>query len=93
MKRFRLGTLMLFVIIAALATALTVQQHRASRREAAMQAEIASLRAASTQQQKAAYMAEIKALAAGSQAALARSDLLSGQRGTKEGHDPGAASP
>ncbi len=47
MKRFRLGTLMLLVIIAALATALTVQQHRAARREAAMQAEIASLRAAS----------------------------------------------
>ena len=42
MRRFRLGTLMPFVVIAALATALAVQQRRASRREAAMQSEIAS---------------------------------------------------
>ena len=52
MKRFRLGTLMLLVVLAGLATALAVQQYRASRREAAMQAEIAYLRATSTQLQK-----------------------------------------
>jgi hypothetical protein len=34
MKRFRLSTLMLLIVIAALAVALVVQHDRASRREA-----------------------------------------------------------
>lgn len=40
MKRFRLSTIMLLVIIAALGLALVVQQDRASPREAALQARL-----------------------------------------------------
>jgi hypothetical protein len=40
MKRFRLSTLMLLVVIAALGIALVVQQRRAARREAELQAGI-----------------------------------------------------
>ena len=39
--RFRIGTLLLLVIIAALATALWVQHERAARREAELQARLA----------------------------------------------------
>jgi hypothetical protein len=38
MRRFRLGTLMLLVVIAALVTALVVQHDRASRRIAELEA-------------------------------------------------------
>ena len=41
MKRFRLSTLMLLIVIAALGTALVVQQRRAARREAELQARLA----------------------------------------------------
>jgi hypothetical protein len=41
MKRFRLSTLMLLIVIAALGGGLTVQHHRASRREAKLQARLA----------------------------------------------------
>jgi hypothetical protein len=37
MKRFRLSTLMLLIVIAALVVALAVQQQRAVRREAELQ--------------------------------------------------------
>ena len=40
MKRFRLSTVMLVVVIASLCFALVVQQNRAARREALLQAEI-----------------------------------------------------
>ncbi len=43
MNRFRLSTLMLLVIIAALATALIVQSDRAARREARLHAEVEAL--------------------------------------------------
>jgi uncharacterized protein HemX len=38
MKRFRLSTLMLLVVIAALSIAMVVQQRRAARREAELNA-------------------------------------------------------
>jgi hypothetical protein len=41
MKRFRLSTLMLVIVIAALCIGLMVQHERASRREAALQARLA----------------------------------------------------
>jgi hypothetical protein len=41
MKRFRLSTLMLLIVIAALSVALVVQQRRAARREAELQARLA----------------------------------------------------
>ena len=41
MKRFRLGTLMLLIVIAALGIGLVVQQRRAARREAELQARLA----------------------------------------------------
>lgn len=41
MRRFRLGTLMLLIVIAALFLALVVQNHRAARREAELQARLA----------------------------------------------------
>jgi hypothetical protein len=41
MRRFRLSTLMLLVVIAALSVALTVQYHRAARREAELRAKLA----------------------------------------------------
>jgi hypothetical protein len=41
MKRFRLRTLMLLIVIAALCVALVVQHNRASQREAALQARLA----------------------------------------------------
>jgi hypothetical protein len=41
MKRFRLSTLMLVIVIAALCVGLVVQHDRASRREAALQARLA----------------------------------------------------
>jgi hypothetical protein len=37
MRRFRLSTLMLLIVIAALSTALVVQHYRAARREAELQ--------------------------------------------------------
>jgi type II secretory pathway pseudopilin PulG len=40
MKRFRLSTLMLLIVIAALGVALVVQQRRAARREAELQARL-----------------------------------------------------
>jgi hypothetical protein len=40
MKRFRLSTLILLVVIAALCVALVVLQDRASRREAELQAQV-----------------------------------------------------
>jgi hypothetical protein len=40
MIRFRLSTLMLLIVIAALATALVVERHRAGRREAGLRAMI-----------------------------------------------------
>ena len=40
MERFRLSTLMLLIVIVALAIALVVQQLRATRREGKLQAEI-----------------------------------------------------
>jgi hypothetical protein len=40
MKRYRLSTVMLVVVIASLCFALVVQQNRAARREALLQAEI-----------------------------------------------------
>ena len=43
MRRFRLSTLLLLVVIAALSLALVVQEWRAARREAAFQARIAEL--------------------------------------------------
>ena len=45
MKRFRLSTLMLLIVIAALSIALAFQERRAARREVKIQAEIADLRA------------------------------------------------
>jgi hypothetical protein len=45
MKRFRLSTLMLLVVIVGLAIALVVQERRAARREVQLQAEIADLQA------------------------------------------------
>ena len=45
MKRFRLSTLMLMIVIAALSIALAVQERRAARREVKLQAEIADLQA------------------------------------------------
>ena len=41
MKRFRLRTLMLLIVIAALCVGLVVQHNRASQREAALQARLA----------------------------------------------------
>lgn len=41
MRRFRLGTLMLLIVIAALSLALVVQHHRSARREAELQARLA----------------------------------------------------
>jgi hypothetical protein len=43
MRRFRLSTLMLLIVIAALAIALVVEEQRAARREAELQAEMAAL--------------------------------------------------
>jgi hypothetical protein len=43
MKRFRLSTLILMVVIAALSVALVVQQRRAARREAESQIRIQML--------------------------------------------------
>jgi hypothetical protein len=43
MKRIRLSTLMLLIVIAALALALVVQNDRATRREAALRAQIPPL--------------------------------------------------
>jgi hypothetical protein len=40
MKRFRLSTLMLLIVIAALAVALVAQQRRAAHREAELQARL-----------------------------------------------------
>jgi cell division protein FtsL len=40
MRRFRLGTLMLLIVIAALSIALVVLQQRAARREAELQAQM-----------------------------------------------------
>jgi type II secretory pathway pseudopilin PulG len=40
MKRFRLRTLMLLIVIAALGIAVVVQQRRAARREAELQAQL-----------------------------------------------------
>ena len=45
MKRFRLSTLMLLIVIAALSIALVVQERRAARREAKLQSELAKLQA------------------------------------------------
>jgi hypothetical protein len=45
MKRFRLSTLMLLIVIAALSITLMVQERRAARREVQLQAEIADLQA------------------------------------------------
>jgi hypothetical protein len=45
MKRFRLSTLMLLIVIVALGTALMVQHHRAARREAELQARLAEANA------------------------------------------------
>jgi hypothetical protein len=44
MRRFRLSTLMLLIVIAALCIALVVRERRAARREAELRAEIANLR-------------------------------------------------
>jgi hypothetical protein len=44
MKRFRLSTLMLLIVIAALGVALVVQQQRAARREAESRIRIQTLR-------------------------------------------------
>ena len=41
MRRIRLSTLMLLIVIAALSVALVVQQRRAARREAELQARLA----------------------------------------------------
>ena len=41
MKRFRLSTLMLLIVIVALSTALVVHHVRSSRREAELQARLA----------------------------------------------------
>jgi hypothetical protein len=41
MKRFRLSTLMLLILIGGLCMALGVQNHRAARREAELQARLA----------------------------------------------------
>jgi hypothetical protein len=41
MRRFRLSTLMLLVVIAALCVGLVVEQRRAARREAELQARLA----------------------------------------------------
>jgi hypothetical protein len=41
MKRFRLSTLMLLIVIAGLCTALAVQHDRAARRQASLQADLA----------------------------------------------------
>jgi hypothetical protein len=43
MRRFRLSTLMLLIVIVALAIALVVRERRAARREAELQAEMAAL--------------------------------------------------
>jgi urease accessory protein UreH len=43
LKRFRIGTLMLIIVIAALGTALVVQHNRALRREAELKAKIREL--------------------------------------------------
>jgi hypothetical protein len=43
MRRFRLSTLMLLVVIAALGVALAVQQRRAARREDGLRAKIKGL--------------------------------------------------
>jgi hypothetical protein len=40
MRRFRLSTLMLLIVIAALCIALVVQQRRAARREAELEGEL-----------------------------------------------------
>jgi hypothetical protein len=45
MRRFRLSTLMLLIVIAALSNALMVQERRAERREVKLQADIADLQA------------------------------------------------
>jgi hypothetical protein len=42
MKRFRLSTLMLLIVIAALCVALVVQQRQASRRETELKAKLDS---------------------------------------------------
>jgi hypothetical protein len=93
MKRFRLSTLMLLVVIAAQATALVVQQLQISRREAAMQAQISALRATSMNMQKVAYLARIEAAKAQAQAAVARAEFLSGQKERNAGHQTGDKSP
>jgi hypothetical protein len=43
MKRFRLSTLMLLIVIAALVVALAVQHQRAARREAELQTRLQML--------------------------------------------------
>jgi hypothetical protein len=48
MKRFRLSTLMLLIVVAALATALVVQSDRAARREAELRSRISKLEAIDT---------------------------------------------
>lgn len=45
MRRFRLSTLMLLIVIVALTITLMVRERRAARREAKLQAEIANLQA------------------------------------------------
>ena len=45
MKRFRLSTLMLLIVIAALSIALVVRKRRSARREAKLRTELADLQA------------------------------------------------
>ena len=52
MRRFRLSTLMLLVVIAALSIALALQHHRAARREAGHQRDIALLNAEISERQR-----------------------------------------
>jgi hypothetical protein len=52
MKRFRLSTLMLLIVITALGIGLVVQQRRAAHREAELQARLAVIESVLARQQR-----------------------------------------
>jgi hypothetical protein len=76
MRRFRLSTLMLLIVIASLCVALVVQHHRAARREAELQARLADSWELSLDQRRIAEMiVRLQGMLAKRQAAESKSIL------------------
>jgi hypothetical protein len=79
MKRFRVNTLMLLIVIVALGIALVVQDRRAARREAELRTRLIVLR-----ENTERYVATIKALTQERKALMERSSVVEAT-GVKEG--------